>query len=480
MGSTSIGQQDTPVSRQSAPVFRTDEHLAHVISPISSLPRSDPGFSHTIRGEIWFESPRVVVEGGDHDRVQVEAELQPTTGTVDTPIYAPTPIHAGSYVDLSPTSRAPHGSGPQDQAISQEDRFSDEHPEVTQTSRGIVPLLPYPSIPNHSDYVSHYHPRQGPSSLFYASSCDVNHGQPDHFLRISVRHVEHGPVNAYAHSTTRPSGLTHMIFKCSLCGDHGAATLVTPLVLCSGCGPAGNIRYCSIACLLADAYHHSLQCSNLPPSLKLVYHDLTPHFIYEKDPIMPLDSSIETPEKFRQKAFSMYCRSGPFPAILKAWAKRNPGEMSLDGLDILEMQKRTGDYHVFRSSATASGVRYNPGADVIFTVLLRRGDPLKDIFRRSLNASFLVYHPIILDFLFRTIRHFIIDANEFEIFPHLAQSTVVFEEFKQQYSSEFAFDTRRYDHDWEVFSTEKEWPRVVPFLIELENKHPILQYWMRH
>lgn len=154
-------------------------------------------------------------------------------------------------------------------------------------------------------------------------------------------------------------------FRCSYCRDP-TPTDGRTLVFCPGCGPTCNIRYCSTACLLADSYDHSTRCMNFPASQRLAFHNLPVQLIYEKEPIMSISGFPQSPEQFRQKAYMMYCHSGPFPATLAAWARRNSAESSLQGIDILERQKRTGDYHVFRSELTSVGPRCNAGADVIF------------------------------------------------------------------------------------------------------------------
>jgi hypothetical protein len=88
----------------------------------------------------------------------------------------------------------------------------------------------------------------------------------------------------------------------------------------------------------------------------------------------------DSPEKFRQKTFMMYCPGDSFPKILKAWGRRESNEIP-EGVDVDENGKQTGSYFVFRSEKTAptaaphkvflSGKnlvvdRFNHNADVIF------------------------------------------------------------------------------------------------------------------
>jgi len=164
--------------------------------------------------------------------------------------------------------------------------------------------------------------------------------------------------------------LPPQLYKCSFCREAIIPTLQTPLVFCYGCGPKCNIRYCSIACLLVDSYDHSFHCINYPASERMLGHTLLPReYVYEINPIMSLLPHSDSAEKFRQKAFSIYCHYGPFPKLLRAWAKRNPVPPGLQVADMDDFQKRTGDYHVFSSRATALGPRCNPRANVIFVSL---------------------------------------------------------------------------------------------------------------
>jgi hypothetical protein len=132
----------------------------------------------------------------------------------------------------------------------------------------------------------------------------------------------------------------HADFYCTFCSARSYPTPLTLIVFCFGCGPHSNIRYCSIACCLAHSYHHArfAQCLNYPQSQRLSEFHLPSAYIFEPYPILSL-SGLDSPEKFRQKVFSMYCRSGPFPEVMRAWAKQYPTH----GHDLNETQwKKTG------------------------------------------------------------------------------------------------------------------------------------------
>jgi len=106
-----------------------------------------------------------------------------------------------------------------------------------------------------------------------------------------------------------------------------------------------------------------------PASARAAYHNLPrKYFIYVLNPITPQLGYFETPERSRQKAFSMYCSSGPFPKLLKTWMKKfGVADPDQQTFDTSEYFKKTGDYAVFRSDRTSPSPRLNPNAEVIFT-----------------------------------------------------------------------------------------------------------------
>jgi hypothetical protein len=151
-------------------------------------------------------------------------------------------------------------------------------------------------------------------------------------------------------------------YICSLCHATCFATLSTPLVLCPGCGPLSKIRYCSVGCLLANAYDHTYHCMNFPASQRLAFHNLPPSFVYVKDPIMAIDPwTVISAELFRQKAFSMYKRFDLSPTTFELERGREDPNKH-----ITSNRKVSGDYHVFRSATTADEPLGNCKSDIIF------------------------------------------------------------------------------------------------------------------
>lgn len=173
-----------------------------------------------------------------------------------------------------------------------------------------------------------------------------------------------GPSQSYNSCALR---LSTFAGNCTYCREPLHPSTDAPQVMCPGCGPLCNIRYCSTSCLLVDVLDHSTRCMQYPASQREIHHKLPLHVIYEQNPISPLDGSRDTSYRLRQKTFSMYCFSGQFPKLYKTLAKRFKDLPVVPGFDEKESIKKTGDYAVFRSEVTGGASRVNPNADVCFT-----------------------------------------------------------------------------------------------------------------
>ena len=268
-----------------------------------------------------------------------------------------------------------------------------------------------------------------------------------------------------------------IIYNCTFCTERITATIQTPLVLCSGCGPSCTTYYCSVECLLVDALTHSSRCLRYPASVRAAYHNLPPQYLYLTDPLYLVEGPIESPENFRQRNFALHCSSGPFPKLLQAWAKVHGLPQNLEGHDISESTKRTGDYYIFRSRKTADGLRPNPDSDVICTIILRNGDPLKAMLHRTLNACFLSYHPPLIEFLFRMLRHLLMDTTFFELLPHSCSQDMTLSEFHHQFLREFRFDAAMQLHHTDDFNANMEWGEIFGYIASLESRYPVLDGW---
>jgi hypothetical protein len=104
---------------------------------------------------------------------------------------------------------------------------------------------------------------------------------------------------------------------------------------------------------------------------------------------------------------------------------------------------------------------------------------MKGALNRALNASYLDPQPQVVGFLFRLLRHFILDPETFEICKHEAPSEIVWQEFTQQFAREFHFKVEEHGNDFGGFDLDREWSQVKPLLVALENEYPILRYWVK-
>lgn len=154
---------------------------------------------------------------------------------------------------------------------------------------------------------------------------------------------------------------------CTFCTRPCPGTRAQPTVLCPGCGPFSNIRYCSEACILGDAYGHKRRCQMIPAHQRIYTYRDPSEYIYHRDPIISISSLAESREKFRQKTFVMFCseQHRPYPQILKAWGRR-AGNIVPAEIDIEEKGKKRGSYFVFRSTSDVGAE-----TDVIFVSYIK-------------------------------------------------------------------------------------------------------------
>ena len=147
-------------------------------------------------------------------------------------------------------------------------------------------------------------------------------------------------------------------FECNLSScrkvirDHVRST-----VLCNGCGPYSDVRYCSKKHLFEDCKTHWQTCG-LTPS-RIVWDDWTMPSRYKRRyPAIKDIHGRTTPERQRQQAYSIHHPASDY-VIFNDWQdKQNSGEEC----------RGTGEPIVF--------------------LIFRDGDPKKDMFNRLLNIAF--------------------------------------------------------------------------------------------
>ena len=98
---------------------------------------------------------------------------------------------------------------------------------------------------------------------------------------------------------------------------------------------------------------------------------------------------------------------------------------------------------------------------------------------RTLNACYLVWDSRIIEFLFRLLRHFILDPEYFSIFKYTEPLAVVWPEFEQQFKREFNFDSAMQTCT-APFNGGIEWEYISGLIANLEYQYPVLSRWFNH
>jgi len=134
--------------------------------------------------------------------------------------------------------------------------------------------------------------------------------------------------------------------------DHVRST-----VLCTGCGPCSDVRYCSKEHLFEDCQTHWQLCGLTPP--RVVWDDWTmPSRYRRRFPAIKDRRGRTTPERHRQQAYSIHHHSSDY-VIFNDWKDK----------------EETGE----ECRAT--------GKPILF-LIFRNDDPMKDRFNRLLNIAF--------------------------------------------------------------------------------------------
>ncbi|KAF7933736.1 uncharacterized protein EAE98_003445 [Botrytis deweyae] len=284
-------------------------------------------------------------------------------------------------------------------------------------------------------------------------------------------------INSGPRTHTEPD-TARIPFDCTYCRGHHHATIDSPMVLCHGCGPNGGIKYCSIACLLAESLAHANVCQeSVDDSETFTISRPTAHQIYYTGILAAPLTFGTTFQKsiyaYRQKVFAMYCRSGPFPKIHKAWARQNNTLPTVPEQDAVEATKKTGSYFVFKSALTSNSNHMNLDSTVICTIKFRPNDRMLQAVDRCLESCFRLSHGhdyTVKEFLYRLIKDLLSDDESFDCFPHTEDRLTVFHEFQNQYDLEFDFDADMQSARSDKFDFESEWSLIEHLLSRSESE----------
>ncbi|CZR52780.1 uncharacterized protein PAC_02657 [Phialocephala subalpina] len=323
------------------------------------------------------------------------------------------------------------------------------------------------------------HLARGPRShsLPFTSSTNLSTNSDELSAITELQQNGHPPEErSKLHSHPAKPEFVPSYFTCVCCMATRRPTPEAPVYFCPFCGPLTNVRYCSKACLLAESFDHRCHCANYPASQMLMGFDQPDHYVYNKDAILTLHKweALPSRELFRQKTFSVYCFTGVFPEICKAWAKKSSDRADVYPADLDEpSQKISGDYHIFRSEISASG--QSSPTEVLATFRIPETDPMKQDFNRLLNACFMFADMDLnlIIFLYRLIRHFILhDSYYRHSFPTIPRE-ILYPEFRQQFKMEFGI---YYNDNAEppFLNFVEEWPLINVLLQHYEQSYPDL------
>jgi hypothetical protein len=115
------------------------------------------------------------------------------------------------------------------------------------------------------------------------------------------------------------------------------------------------------------------------------------------------------------------------------------------------------------------------------TVTLPTGSQEKEFLSRALNCCFLADRVDIKESLFRLIRHFIVDEEEFSRLKLEAPGRVVLAEFQHQFKKEFRFDGITVPAEKAGYTLKSlmddEWRRCGNTITFLESHYEVLSKW---
>ncbi|KAL2073573.1 hypothetical protein VTL71DRAFT_10899 [Oculimacula yallundae] len=264
--------------------------------------------------------------------------------------------------------------------------------------------------------------------------------------------------------------------KCTFCEEVKTPTAADPFHFCPLCGVVpGTPRYCSVACLLANAWEHNSVCLNTPAYHTMSNTNLGPTYRWEHLPLNNCHNMPDSPEKYRQKIFAMFCKYGDVPDIRYANSRK---WQDIDWSRLMPSCARTkvGDYHIFKSPATTSRRNQNPSKAIVICTIkfpLNDGVGMKLMITRALNVALVTHDASIIHFLCRLLRYALI--RHFASFGATEPQEVVMTEFKTQFFKEFGLT---YNDSEPLINPSAAFATIENILQYYEVAHGGIQYWL--
>jgi hypothetical protein len=104
---------------------------------------------------------------------------------------------------------------------------------------------------------------------------------------------------------------------------------------------------------------------------------------------------------------------------------------------------------------------------------------MKEALNRALNACLIYLQPRVVKFLFRLLRHLILDLDTWSLMMPVFDQRMVHAEFIHQFSREFSFDAQAHAQDIDTFDLTEDWRLVRLDMEDLEMQFQVLRCWYR-
>jgi hypothetical protein len=104
---------------------------------------------------------------------------------------------------------------------------------------------------------------------------------------------------------------------------------------------------------------------------------------------------------------------------------------------------------------------------------------MKVALNRALNACFVICDSRVVNFLFRLLRHLILDLDTWSLMMPVLDQRTIHAEFIHQFGLEFNFNAAAHAEENDTFSLTHEWQQIGPILEGLENENKVLPCWSR-
>lgn len=283
------------------------------------------------------------------------------------------------------------------------------------------------------------------------------------------------------------------IFYCAYCRVEISGNAEAEKgIICPGCGPCSEIRYCQRSHLLADSINHFEICGKKPGTYPLMWSELPPHYQSLYPYIKPLNGTM-TAQCFRQMAhclvinsdgiiehpFKAYFNVSQIPFLSAPTTNTIQTQMPMEDkvktynyiMQMYQFQDK-GFYYLFHPSHVAGGV------DVEITISMPDGSGgcfrEDQRFARVRNAAFLSQHPTLLCVIYRRIKDILLNFPGKEL-----ETTKLMRFFHSQFSEEFPnFNFALVARLDKNYCFQDDWGHVRHLVHDLELGNPILRAWI--